>query len=113
MIATAAPAAPKASTEAQAPKIFAALTKRLAENPGLKQEVRATVKLDIEGATQTLELGGADPKKVDATLSMTDADFVQLVSGMATAKSLFQHGKLRVDGDVSVAQRLGFLKGLV
>ena len=109
----AAPAAPKASTEAQAPKIFAALTKRLAENPGLKQEVRATVKLDIEGATQTLELGGADPKKVDATLSMTDADFVQLVSGKATAKSLYQHGKLRVDGDVSVAQRLGFLKGLV
>jgi 3-hydroxyacyl-CoA dehydrogenase/3a,7a,12a-trihydroxy-5b-cholest-24-enoyl-CoA hydratase len=108
-----APAAPKASTEAQAPKIFAALTKRLAENPGLKQEVRATVKLDIEGATQTLELGGADPKKIDATLSMTDADFAQLVSGKATAKSLYQHGKLRVDGDVSVAHRLGFLKGLV
>jgi hypothetical protein len=46
-------------------------------------------------------------------VSMTDADFVQLVSGKATAKSLYQHGKLRVDGDVSVAHRLGFLKGLV
>ena len=31
----------------------------------------------------------------------------------ASAKDLYQHGKLRVDGDVSVAHRLGLLKGLV
>ncbi|MBS1124121.1 MAG: Oxidoreductase, short chain dehydrogenase/reductase family protein [Deltaproteobacteria bacterium] len=114
--AAAAPAAaPKAATtsDAQAPKIFAALTKRLAENPKLKGEVRANVKFVIEGTEQTFELGGADAKKVDATITMTDSDFTALVSGKATAKSLFMHGQLRVDGDISVAHRLGFLKGLI
>src|SRR5262245_23963702 len=110
--AAAAPAAAK--SDPQAPKIFAALAKRLAENPGLKQEVRATVKLDVKDpdASHVLELGN-DPKKLDATITISDADFAQLASGKATAKSLYQHGKLRVDGDVSVAHRLGFLKGLI
>jgi hypothetical protein len=31
--------------------------------------------------------------------------------GEADVKSLYQHGKLRVDGDVHVAHRLGILKG--
>ncbi|MEJ7599228.1 MAG: SDR family NAD(P)-dependent oxidoreductase, partial [Kofleriaceae bacterium] len=109
----AAPAATTPAAEAQAPKIFAALTKRLADNPGLKQEVRATVKLDVEGSSQLLDLGGADPSKVDATIAISDADFAELASGKTTAKSLYQHGKLKVDGDVSVAHRLGFLKGLI
>nr|MBA3818912.1 SCP2 sterol-binding domain-containing protein [Deltaproteobacteria bacterium] len=108
-----AAAAKPASQDAQAPKIFAALAKRLAEHPKLLQEVRATVKLIVEGHEQTFAIGGADPKQVDATLSITDADFVSLVTSKATAKALYQHGNLKVDGDVSVAHRLGFLKGLV
>jgi len=112
--ASAAPAAPSApSAEAQAPKIFAALTRRLADNPGLQSEVRATLKLVVDGNEQTFAIGGADPKKVDATLTIGDADLVALVTGKATAKSLYQHGKLRVDGDVGVAHRLGFFKGLI
>jgi (3R)-3-hydroxyacyl-CoA dehydrogenase / 3a,7a,12a-trihydroxy-5b-cholest-24-enoyl-CoA hydratase / enoyl-CoA hydratase 2 len=112
--AAAAPAAaPQASAELQAPKIFAALTKRLAENPNLKSEVRATLKIVVEASEQTLQLGGADPNKVDATITISDPDFAALVSGKANAKDLYQHGKLRVDGDVSVAHRLGFLKGLI
>jgi len=110
--AAAAPAAaPKA--EAQAPKIFAALEKRIAENPGLAQEVRATVEFDIEQTAQTFALGGADPNKVDAKLSMTDEDFSSLVSGKTSAKALYQHGKLSIEGDVSVAHRLGFLNKLI
>jgi 3-hydroxyacyl-CoA dehydrogenase/3a,7a,12a-trihydroxy-5b-cholest-24-enoyl-CoA hydratase len=107
--APSAAAAPAAKKDPQAPKIFAALEKRLVENPGLKQEVRATVTFAIEGATKTFDLGG-DSK---ATISATDDDFANLVSGKATAKSLYQHGKLRVDGDVTVGHRLGFLKGLL
>ena len=112
--AASAAAAPKSSSDSQAPKIFAALTKRLAENPGLKNELRATVKVVITDpdASQTLELG-PDPKQLDATITLSDADFASLASGKSTARQLFQHGKLRVDGDVSVAHRLGFLKGLI
>jgi len=110
--AAAAPAA-AAKADAQAPKIFAALEKRIAENPGLAQEVRATVEFDIEQTAKTFALGGADPNKVDAKLSMTDEDFASLVSGKVSAKSLYQHGKLSVEGDVSVAHRLGFLNKLI
>jgi len=107
--AAAAPAAaPTAKADAIAPKIFAALDKRLAENPGLKQEIRAVLKLVVDGNEKTIDAGGSA-----ATITISDGDFAALVGGKATAKSLFQHGKLKVDGDVSVAHRLGFLKGLV
>ncbi len=108
-----APAAPAA--EPQAPKIFAALSKRLADNPGLKQEVRATVKFDVKDAavSQTLALGGSDPNKIDAVCTISDTDLASLASGKATARTLYQQGKLRIDGDVSVGHRLGFLKGLI
>ena len=104
---------PKASASAQAPAIFAALGKRLADNPGLAQEVRATLRFVVDGHDQVFALGGKDPKVVDATLTIGDADLVALVTGKAPAKSLFQHGQLRVDGDVSVAHRLGFLNKLI
>jgi 3-hydroxyacyl-CoA dehydrogenase/3a,7a,12a-trihydroxy-5b-cholest-24-enoyl-CoA hydratase len=112
----AAPAAAASSAaEPQAGKVFAALTRRLADHPGLEQEVRATVRFDVKdpAMSQTLALGGADPNKVDAVLTISDADLASLASGKATARQLFQHGKLRIDGDVSVGHRLGFLKGLI
>jgi 3-hydroxyacyl-CoA dehydrogenase/3a,7a,12a-trihydroxy-5b-cholest-24-enoyl-CoA hydratase len=116
----ASPAAPQATAPARpagephAPKIFAALDKRLAENPGLKQEVRATIRFDIKDpdASKTLAFGG-DPARIDATFTLGDADFAALASGKATARQLYQQGKLRIDGDISVGQRLGFLKGLI
>jgi 3-hydroxyacyl-CoA dehydrogenase/3a,7a,12a-trihydroxy-5b-cholest-24-enoyl-CoA hydratase len=103
------------AAEAKAPKILEALRQRLAENPGLVQEVRATVSLQVRepDLSQTLELGGADPAKVDATLTISDADLAALASGQTTAQKLYQHGKLRIDGDVSVAHRLGLFKGLI
>jgi (3R)-3-hydroxyacyl-CoA dehydrogenase / 3a,7a,12a-trihydroxy-5b-cholest-24-enoyl-CoA hydratase / enoyl-CoA hydratase 2 len=108
-------AAAKPASDPQAPKIFAALTKRLAENPGLKQEVRATVKFVVKDpdASETLALGGADPAKVDATITLGDGELAALASGKTTARQLFQQGKLRIDGDISVGHRLGFLKGLI
>jgi 3-hydroxyacyl-CoA dehydrogenase/3a,7a,12a-trihydroxy-5b-cholest-24-enoyl-CoA hydratase len=109
------PAAPAAKAEPQAPRIFAALARHLADNPGLAQEVRATVKFEVKApdASQTVELGGSDPKQLDATLTMSDADLGALASGKTTAQKLYQQGKLRIDGDVSVGHRLGFLKGLI
>jgi 3-hydroxyacyl-CoA dehydrogenase/3a,7a,12a-trihydroxy-5b-cholest-24-enoyl-CoA hydratase len=106
-------AASASTSDAQAPQIFAALTKRLAENPALSSEVQATVKLVVGAHEQTFAIGGADAAKVDATLTIADGDLVALVTGKASAKNLFQHGQLRVDGDVSVAHRLGFLNDLI
>jgi len=108
-------AAPKAAAtssgdkSAKAPSIFAALDKRLAENPGLAKEVQAKVTFKVGDASKTFDLGGSSA----TTFTIADGDFAELASGKTTARDLYQHGKLRVDGDVTVAHRLGFLKGLI
>jgi 3-hydroxyacyl-CoA dehydrogenase/3a,7a,12a-trihydroxy-5b-cholest-24-enoyl-CoA hydratase len=111
-------AAPK---QASAPAIIAALRKRLAENPGLAAEVKATIELRVADpdAAWTLRLleqpsidDGLASGKADTTLTIADADLLALTKGQASAQQLFQQGKLRVDGDVRVAQRLGFFKNL-
>ncbi|MCX5741869.1 MAG: SDR family NAD(P)-dependent oxidoreductase [Proteobacteria bacterium] len=109
---TPAPASAPAAG-AKAPAFFAALTRRLADNGGLKQEVRATIQFVVKApdATHLIDLGGKDPAKADAVFTLADADLADLAAG--NVKAMFQHGKLRVDGDVSVAHRLGVLKGLI
>ncbi len=117
-----AAAGPAASAEAKGPAVFAALGKRLADKPGLKDEVHAVVvvKTTSPDAAWTLDLAGATPvvksgadAAATATLTLSDSDLGDLAGGKTTARDLYQHGKLRVDGDVTVAHRLGFFKGLI
>ncbi len=117
-----AAASPAATAGAKAPEVFAALSKRLADKPGLKDEVSATLVFKITGpdSVWTVDLASATPSvkegatgEVTTILTISDADLAALTSGGTTARDLFQHGKLRVDGDVSVAHRLGFLNKLV
>ena len=105
--AAAAPAASAPKADPNAPKFFAALEKRLAENKGLASEVRAKLTFAVDGQTKTFELGG----DTATTLAIADADLPALAAG--NIKSLYQHGKVRIDGDISVAHRLGFLKGVI
>ena len=107
--AAAAPAPAAAPKDPNAPKFFAALTKRLADHKNLASEVRAkvTFKVTDPDAAQTFDLGG----DTAVTLAIKDADLPALAAG--NVKSLYQHGQLRVDGDVTVAHRLGFLKGVI
>ena len=105
--AAAAPAAAK--TDPNAPKFFAALDKRLAENKQLAAEVRANLTFEVKDpdASKSFELGGSSK----TVLTIADADLPALAAG--NIKSLYQHGKVRIDGDISVAHRLGFLKGVI
>ncbi len=107
--AAAAPTAAAPSGAAHAPAFFAALQKRLAENKHLASEVRAKITFKVTGpdASQTFDLGG----DAITTLTIKDSDLPALAAG--NTKSLYQHGQLRVDGDVTVAHRLGFLKGVI
>jgi 3-hydroxyacyl-CoA dehydrogenase/3a,7a,12a-trihydroxy-5b-cholest-24-enoyl-CoA hydratase len=109
-----------ASKGSQAAAIFDKLGQRLQKEPGLAKEVDGTVAFKVRGpdtdwvvsmkGTPKVERGS--DTKADATLTLADEDLVALAQGAATAQHLFQQGKLRVDGDVRFAQRLGFLKGL-
>ncbi|MEZ4451530.1 MAG: SDR family NAD(P)-dependent oxidoreductase [Nannocystaceae bacterium] len=122
----AAPAA--AQAEAAAPsgpgaaEVFGALRRRLGDNPGLAAEVDALVAFVVRSPESqwTVSLRGehlevVEGGAVDATATFTlgEADLVALARGETTAQSLYQRGLLRVDGDVRIAHRLGFLNKLV
>jgi (3R)-3-hydroxyacyl-CoA dehydrogenase / 3a,7a,12a-trihydroxy-5b-cholest-24-enoyl-CoA hydratase / enoyl-CoA hydratase 2 len=46
-------------------------------------------------------------------LTLEDGDLAAIAKTPDAARGLYQRGKLRVDGEVRAAHRLGFLKGLV
>jgi len=111
-----------ASREAQAQPIFKALEQRISENPGLADEVQAVIQFNVtepsaswvvalKGAVKNVSEGSSD--EADATFFISDEDLVALVTGEQSARDLFQRGKLRVDGDVRVAHRIGFMNKLV
>jgi (3R)-3-hydroxyacyl-CoA dehydrogenase / 3a,7a,12a-trihydroxy-5b-cholest-24-enoyl-CoA hydratase / enoyl-CoA hydratase 2 len=107
---------------ASAPGVFKALRERLAKSPELAAEVAALIQfkvtaperawgVDLRSAPGTVTEGAQ--AGATATLTLADEDLQALAKGTVTARDLFQQGKLRVDGDVRVAHRLGFFKNLI
>ncbi|MFO0601035.1 MAG: SDR family NAD(P)-dependent oxidoreductase [Myxococcaceae bacterium] len=118
--AAAAPSAP-ASASVLAPKVFKALQERLSKNPALAKEVDAVIAFKVKdaGFEFTAELKGAAPSakpgfdaKATTRIVLTDEALGALSKG-ESAQTLYQHGQLRIDGDLGPAHRLGFLKQLV
>ncbi len=106
---TAAPAA------AVAPGIFQSIAARLAASPALASELGAVVQFNVTGPDGQWVIDGATVaagrnSAATAFLTVSDDDLAALAAGTTDVKTLFQHGKLRVDGDVRVAHRLGLLK---
>ncbi len=105
---------------ASAPGIFKALGERLAKNPGLAKEVGAVLQFNVTNpkASWVVDLSGAgavregSDAKATTTLRVDDADLAALCKDPGAARDLYQHGRLRVDGDVRIAHKLGFLKDL-
>jgi 3-hydroxyacyl-CoA dehydrogenase/3a,7a,12a-trihydroxy-5b-cholest-24-enoyl-CoA hydratase len=116
--AASAPAQGKA--ESKAPGIFTRLAERLAQNPGLAAEVGALLQFHIKSPDRSyvVDLRGAPDvhegtdAAAQAVLTLAEEDLLALLQDPGQARSLYMHGKLRVDGDARVAGRLGFLKGL-
>ncbi|MBX3224911.1 MAG: SDR family NAD(P)-dependent oxidoreductase [Labilithrix sp.] len=116
--APAASAKPAASGKASAaPAIVKALGERLAKTPNLAKEVGAKVALVVGDHAWLLDLTGAGTVAegkgaADATLTLGDDDLVALAKGEGL-RDLYQHGRVRIDGDPRVAHKLNFWKGLV
>ncbi len=114
--------APKKEGTASAPALFLALQERLAKSPELASEVGGLLQFTLtepEGAW-VVDLRTAPGKVTQgtqpgatATLKLADEDLLALAKSPEAARELYMKGKLRIDGDVRVAQRLGFLKNLV
>ncbi|MFT3773408.1 MAG: SDR family NAD(P)-dependent oxidoreductase [Minicystis sp.] len=118
--APAAAAAPAAGKEAKAPGIFKALGERIAKSPGLVAEVAAVIQFVVKepaGAWTVDSASGAGSVKegraenATTTITIAEEDLVALAKG-GSAYDLFQHGKLRVDGDMRPAHKLAFMKDL-
>lgn len=107
--------------EAQAPAIFAALKERLANDnqaSALKQVVQFNVRdpdacwtVDFSVSPPAIAQG-PNPNAV-TMLGIDDANLAALVQGKEEVRELYQHGKLRVDGELPPAHALGFLSGLL
>jgi 3-hydroxyacyl-CoA dehydrogenase/3a,7a,12a-trihydroxy-5b-cholest-24-enoyl-CoA hydratase len=115
--ASAAAAAPAAPKPAQAPAIVKALGARLEKTPSLASEVGAKVNLVVGSNAWLLDLtgtGSISEGKGDAqaTLTLEDDDLVALAKG-ESLRTLYMHGRVRIDGDVRVAHKLNFWKGLI
>ena len=48
---------------------------------------------------------------VDCTVKVSMADFMEIASGKQNAQMAFMMGKLKIDGDMSVAMQLGSILG--
>lgn len=108
--------------EASAPMLFDKLGTYAGANPGVVDQVAASMQWKITGPDSSWAVdfkqgrasvteGGLEG--ADATFTISDGDLMALAKGEASARVLFQNGKLRVDGDVKVAHRLEFLKKLL
>jgi 3-hydroxyacyl-CoA dehydrogenase/3a,7a,12a-trihydroxy-5b-cholest-24-enoyl-CoA hydratase len=112
--------AASASKAPKAPAILKALGERLEKTPGLAKDVGAIVQLFVTGpdAAYVLDLknGNGSVKEgkgaSDVQLKLTDDDLEALAKG-ASFRDLFQRGRVRVDGDMRIASKLNFFKGLV
>jgi 3-hydroxyacyl-CoA dehydrogenase/3a,7a,12a-trihydroxy-5b-cholest-24-enoyl-CoA hydratase len=121
----AAPAAASAAAPAQegrAKEVFAALEQRLLANPALAKEVGAIVVVKVKDpeSTYTIDtkagnkfVGNGAVASPDAVVTLTDAALHELASGKASVASLYQHGRLRVDGAIAAARHLDILSKLV
>ncbi|UJR86779.1 Hypothetical protein I5071_88800 [Sandaracinus amylolyticus] len=61
--------------------------------------------LDLKNGTGSVAQGESVP--AECTFEITDADFMDMVSGKADAMKLFTTGKLKISGNVMASQKLG------
>ncbi len=117
-----AKAAPSSSSVKQAPKA-PILIDKLSAHIGSQErstlpvanivltisDIERSWTLDFAAAPATVREGTDAAAKT--TLVISDSDFEALSNGKAELRDLYQHGKLRVNGELLPVHQLGFLKG--
>ena len=122
---TKAPTKPPTSAENSSLKahgIFKELADRLVSMPDLAKRIKGTYLWNVTKDGKTagqwfidLKTGsgsvtaGAPTRKPDCTITAADDDLARIVTGKANAQQLFMRGKLKVGGNIMLAQKLGEL----
>jgi len=61
--------------------------------------------VDLKNGNGAVRSGA--PEKADCTLSMNDADLVEMFSGKLNSQQAFMQGKLKISGNMALATKLG------
>ncbi|WHP05964.1 MULTISPECIES: peroxisomal multifunctional enzyme type 2 [Acinetobacter] len=107
---------PKKPMDANAVLIFAALQKQIEQIPVKTGRIQfnitePTAQWTVDFAQATVMQGEAD--QADVTFSLSDSHLLEIVQGKRDSRDLYQHGELRVDGDIKLTQQLQNLIGLI
>jgi NAD(P)-dependent dehydrogenase (short-subunit alcohol dehydrogenase family)/acyl dehydratase/putative sterol carrier protein len=107
-----APAA-AATKAAHAPTVLEALGKKLASQP-----INGSLLIKVPDVGCWLVDGSSvgsvtDSVPAQATVTLADDDLLRLAQGKADLRDLYQHGQVKVDGEVALARQLTVLAGLV
>ncbi|MCS1351526.1 SCP2 sterol-binding domain-containing protein [Mechercharimyces sp. CAU 1602] len=94
--------------------VFAELTQKVNENPEGIQGVNAIYQFDLdEGGTYQIQFadGKAEqyegtPLDAQCTMRLSEKNFAKLVQGELNPTMAFMSGKLKIDGDLSLAMKL-------
>jgi len=121
--ATAPSAAPAASSGSfRAAAVFDELTKKIAENPALVQQIGGVYQFQLTGPGGVTKSWTVDLKsgkgsvsegkaeKADVTLITGDDEFVGMMTGKANSQQLFMQGKLKIQGNMGLAMKLNKLQ---
>ncbi|MGI4877436.1 MAG: SCP2 sterol-binding domain-containing protein [Janthinobacterium lividum] len=94
------------------------ITERMRSRIGSSAGLKKSVKFDFGGDgvvriddTVSPAIVDNQDMPVDCTVKVAMADFVDMASGKQNPQMAFMMGKLKVDGDMSVALQLGSILG--
>ncbi|KAL1499490.1 hypothetical protein AB1Y20_011693 [Prymnesium parvum] len=124
--AAAAPAAAPAAVPAEAAgfesaRVFAQIGARLGGDPSLLRKVNGVFLFHITGgaggATSTWTVDAktdgtvtaGEGAKPDCTITISDANFMAMASGKLTGMAAFMGGKMKLKGNMGLAQKFGAL----
>jgi putative sterol carrier protein len=101
-------------------EIFEEMSKRIAANPAGIAGMNAKFQFDLsgdDGGTYHVNVGdgkaeiGPGPTQANVTILMSADDFKAMVAGTLNATQAFMTGKLKIQGDMSLAMRLQSILG--
>ncbi|XP_041372254.1 peroxisomal multifunctional enzyme type 2-like isoform X4 [Gigantopelta aegis] len=118
------PVTKQVSTDLQSTSIFEEMARRIKSSPGLAAKINAIFQWNItKGGNQVAqwtvdmktskngEIYQGEPKvkKADCTLTIDDSNLRDLLTGKLPAAQAFMSGKLKIKGNMMLAQKLGTL----